>query len=183
MTSMRIALIGAASGTITGLCLTALGGHLPAPLYLVPGIVFGLIFAVILYRRNLLGPVKALAFIVATIASNAVAVRLAVASTDVFAVSSNLMLGTAGIVGGFVGGALLAVATGVILNMPRHRVWGAAMGLAITGAVLGGMFLPLFDFNGPGFLSELPGILFYALWHSGYAAASNRLLWTDAQFA
>jgi hypothetical protein len=143
-----------------GLVLEGRCQGLAAGLYLGPGLVFGLAYALALQR----GWARA-SFLVASVLGNTLAVMIAVNTVeflDHYLPDADwLSQVVGGLIAGAVGGGLLARAAAIW--RPGLR-WGRLLGI---GAGLG-MFLPIAlddDLGAAGLY------IFYALWQGGYGAA------------
>jgi hypothetical protein len=130
-------------------------------LYVAPGLVFGVIFAAVLWHRRVLAAVRAIIYVPAAAFCHAVAVFTAIELVEPL---RHLLGGdepgliACGVIAGAVGGGLLGVVTSLLAPV-RGRLL-----LAATGALLGG-FLPIavdVDALGP--------FIFYMIWQGGYAA-------------
>lgn len=192
---MRVILF-AALGAATGAAALELVYLLPndhsiiatAPAYVIPGLVFGIAFGVVLLRLEFLRATGAVAYTTVSTLSHAAASYLAIAIIDpissVLPISSALEtpFGTAaarvfriygiadfsvtGFIASVVGGGLLAGATALLI---RRLQWPL---LIVAGAVLGA-FLPLIDLHSS---SGVGVFLFYAIWQAGYAATLAAIL-------
>ncbi len=125
-------------------------------LELLPGLVFGAVFAIVFVRDRRLSPRGGLAFCLGATVAHLVAIKTALTMADMLEGKGAVMYAMAGLVGGAVGGGLLALIATRLLAIDR---WTR---LCVVGAALG-LGLPIVD-TGPGLL------VFYALWQAGYAA-------------
>lgn len=135
-----------------------------AGLYLYPGLVFGLVFAVLLVARARLRFSGAVAFATIATLANAVAV---VVWTALFVPLGRLFEGMeydSQLIFA-VGGAAAGACGGGLLGYPGRRLLGLGGGL---GPTLGGGGLGLLL---PLLLPMLHGYAFYIVWQGGYAAA------------
>ena len=159
----RFAGLGAASGLVTGLVLLAIaGGRLSDWLYVVPGAVFGVVFAVMVWRAAWL---RAAGFAVASLAANAAAVFVALRSFEaVGSVVGQEFFATVvvGLEGGILGAGLLAGACAGLFGM-RGVVWPVAAG------GVAGLLLPLLVY---GDMAGLVG--FYVVWQGVFAAGLGK---------
>lgn len=131
--------------------------------YLFPGLTFGLVFGGVLLRARRLRVRGVVGFWVGTVVAHAAAVTATLNTFDLLgdAVSGRLRFAIGGVVGGAVGGGMLALIARGLLKISR---WPQLMA---TGSLLG-LLLPLLDWAG------LFG--FYALWQAGYAATLTNSL-------
>ena len=131
-------------------------------LHVLPGLVFGLAFGVLLHRQRLLPRVRAALYVAAATLGNAAAVVAAMQSLDTVegvVGSGRLALALSGGIAGTVGGGLLAIAAVPPLRLAQWPGLGAA-------AALLGLLLPLL-IDG----REIGTLAFYMIWQAGYAAA------------
>ncbi len=168
-TVVRFAVLGAITGSLAAISLFTLPSSMEysvfpwldlSPLSLVPGLLFGVAFGVVLVRRGVAGPGRALGYAVASTLSYLAAETFAVEFKDPFGAAWLL-----GVVTGLLGGTLLTAAGAVLMPFARHlRPCALMVG---TGGLLGALLeIPLAQ--GGGFWGF---ILFFAVWQSGYAAA------------
>ena len=163
------ALLGAITGSLATVGLFTLPSSMKysvfpwlelSPLSLVPGLVFGIAFGVLLAWRGVAEPGRALGYAGASTLSYLAAVTFALELGDDF--PSIWLLG---IVAGLLGGALLTGAAALL--MPAARRARAAALMVGAGGLLGALLeFPIGQDGGFwGFL------LFCAAWQAGYAAA------------
>ncbi len=163
------ALLGAITGSLAAISLFTLPSSMEysvfpwlelSPLSLAPGLLFGVVFGVVLVRRGVVGPGRALGFAVASTLSYLAAETFAVEFNDQFGATWLL-----GIVAGLLGGALLTGAGAVLMPFAR-RLRPCAL-MVGAGGLLGALLeIPLAQ--GGGFWGF---VLFFAVWQAGYAAA------------
>ncbi len=160
----RFALLGALSGSVA----TTLIQVLPetslklfewlklSPFSLLPGLVFGLIIGLALYRGGHAGPRAFAAYVAASTVSYLAAVNL------VFGIYGYVgSLWPTGMIGGLLGGACL---TGLAAWMFAFvRKFRPIALMLVAGCALGGLLG-----IGVGFWGAL---VFFAVWQAGYAAA------------
>ncbi len=169
----RFALLGAVSGSVA----TTLIKVLPetrlkpfewlvlSPGSVVPGLVFGLIIGLALYRGGHAGPRAFTAYAVASTASYLAAINLAFKIVDY----ADAMWLT-GMIAGLLGGACL---TGLAAWMfPFARKFRPIALMLAAGCVLGALLAIIDSFWGT--------LVFFALWQAGYAAAFATALPEDA---
>jgi len=121
--------------------------------YVLPGLIFGAVIGAALRRAGRLSSRAVAVFASVATAANALAVIATLTAIEPLErlLGGHVGLAGAGLIGGAIGGGLLAVPAAV---GPRPLLAGAALGL----------LLPLFE--------SVPGeIAFYVLWQAGYAAA------------
>lgn len=158
---LRFAGFGALTGATAAGILVAVDFQW-ASLYVLPGLVFGLVFGTLLLRLRLLRLGRAALYCAAATLANAAAVVTAMQSLDTVEAivgAGRLALALSGSIAGAVGGGLLAVA---MIPPLRIAQWPR---LVAAGAVLG-MALPLL-IDG----REIGTFAFYLIWQAGYAAA------------
>src|SRR5579872_911889 len=161
------AIPGLAAGALTGLALfvlpeqfftdVALGNF-----YLLPGLIFGVVFALVLIWRCGIAPMPAILFAILAVAANVLAVHAAVQMLVQIEGSdpvewSKPTLAVVGALSGGLGGGVLALA-GVVLVGLRHWYRLPAIGAAC------GLALPLLLVSEAGFFA------FYLIWQGGYGA-------------
>jgi hypothetical protein len=164
---IAFALLGAITGALTAAIVLAVDFE-EKSLYVVPGVVFSVAFAIVLWQRWRLSPARALAYVVAVSLANAAAVfvALAIANGMVTNFAGGDVAGNAvtGIVAGAVGAGLATGGTALLIATTR-RVWPIAVG-AFLGALL-----PV------AYLGEYSGlVVFYMVWQAGFAAATAATL-------
>ena len=163
------ALLGAITGSLATVSLFTVPSSMKysvfpwlelSPLSLAPGLVFGIVFGVLLAWRGAAGPGHALGYAAASTLSYLAAETFAVEFGD-----SLPAIWLLGIVAGLLGGALLTGATALLMPLARRLRPGALM-LAAAGLLGALLEIPLAQDGGFwGFL------LFFAVWQAGYAAA------------
>jgi hypothetical protein len=171
----RRALLFAVLGVVSG-AAAAMAFELADPqrssyvlfLYVAPGLVFGVIFGAVLWRRRVLAIVRAAIYALAAVLCHAVAVLIAIELVEplrhLLGRGDNPGLIACGVIAGAVGGGLLGVVTSLLAP-----VRGGVL-LAAAGALLGA-FLPIavdVDALGP--------FIFYMIWQGGYAATLALIL-------
>lgn len=165
------------AGYCFGLRMSSRCEGVDATLYLFPGSIFGVLFAVMQVWRGWNDPGRVIAFVVVSGVANAVAVFLCVWLTDLLSdlldISSldpqtaigavlsflNLPMAIAGAIAGAAGGALLGGMTVALFPgfRPRRSV--------IVASALG-LLVPLV------LVWEIVGVfIFYLIWQGGYAVA------------
>lgn len=167
-TTTAFAGLGATSGVAATGIIELLDGQpslwigerlLLAPISLVPGLVFGVVIGIALFRRQRLTPATLAAYVVAATLSYFAAFTLAL-NIDPRGVQPLID----GPIAGLMGGALLAGLGAALMPSARGRRGLSAM--AGAGCVLG--VLLWVAFTGDSFWSWA---LFFGLWQMGYAAA------------
>lgn len=182
MTEPRTTAIFAALGALSGLVATGaielLDGQpsfwigerlLLAPLSLAPGLVFGIVIGIALFRRGRLTAATLAAYVAAATLSYFAAFTLAL-NIDPNGMRPLLD----GPIAGLFGGALLAGLGAALMPSARRRRGLRAM--AAAGCVLGALLWVAF--TGDSFWSWA---LFFGLWQAGYAAALAQTLDRPAQ--
>jgi hypothetical protein len=161
-TIITFAVFGAVTGALTAAILMVIDFK-ENSLYVVPGLVFGIAFALALWQRWRLAPARAVAYVIAVSLANAAAVFVALYITDKVAkiiAGQDAGYAVTGVIAGAIGAGLATGATALLMPI-RRWPWPIAV-----GAILGGM-LPVFV-DGPD-----SGIfLFYIVWQCGFAAAT-----------
>lgn len=169
MNILRWGLIGIVSGALSATPVVPDMEELGLPsdtafyaMFIVPGLVFGVIIAIALMTTRRLHPGKAAAFVAASFAGNAAAFWLAFYIVLEVSPSHEQELAVmiaVGALAGSVGGGILGAVASWVLN---SKAW---LRFALVGAVAGISF-PLF------FIFETPGAFaFYMIWQGAYAAA------------
>ena len=130
-----------------------------APMSLVPGLAFGAVIGIALFRRRQLTPTALATYVVAATLSYFAAFTLAL-NIDPKGVQPLID----GPIAGLFGGALLAGLGAALMPSARGRRWLLAM--AGAGCVLGALLWVAFA--GDSFWSWA---LLFGLWQAGYAAA------------
>lgn len=160
-------------GAISGALATPLFFYLPEdwelqplswleinPATTMPGLVFGVIIGLALYRRDLLAGWRFAAYAAASTLSYLVAVTLA---TKVLEDVLGSLL-TIGLVAGLFGGACLTALSALL--MPVVRQAKPCLFMLLAGCLFGGLL------NIVGNLSDVTTwMIFFAAWQAGYAAA------------
>lgn len=163
------AVLGAGSGAIaTGLAFAAPGSWeyevaprlTLSPVSLTPGLVFGVIIGLVLYRRGLASPVAFASYILASTWSYLAAFLLA--SEILLELIDSVVL--IGLISGLFGSACLTAYSA--LQFVFLRRLAPCLLMLVAGCLLGGL-LPLVV-RSEGFF---PTMMFFALWQAGYAAA------------
>lgn len=156
------ALLGVASGAAAALVFE-LTDPQGVSIYGAPGLVFGVIFAAVLWHRRVLKAVRAVIYALAATLCHAAAVVTALQLVEPL---QHLLGGgdkpgliACGVIAGAVGGGLLAVVTGFLAPIRRGAL------LAATGALLGALLPIAVD------VDALGPFVFYMVWQGGYAAA------------
>jgi hypothetical protein len=161
-TIITFAVFGAVTGALTAAILLLLDFK-ENSLYIVPGLVFGIAFALALWQRWRLPPARAVAYVIAVGLANAAAVFVTLYIADEVAkivVGKEAGDAVTGVIAGALGAGLATGATALLIRI-RRWPWPVAV-----GAILGGL-LPVF-IDGPD-----GGIfLFYIVWQCGFAAAT-----------
>jgi hypothetical protein len=172
----------AALGAATGAAAIELTDLLPSDYLIpepytdiIPGLIFGIAFGVVLRRLGFVRTTGAVAFAAASTLSQLTAVTLAVPSFDptssiLVSVGKVAPTSVTGFIAGAVGGGLLAGATALLIRRLRWR-WPL---LIAAGAVLGA-FLPVI-YLGNDCNNAVGSILFYQIWQGGYAATLAAIL-------
>jgi hypothetical protein len=155
--------LGVVSGGIVGAVLSDDHAINSFTLYVLPGLVFGLIFGPLLAWCRVTGARGAAVYVVAATGANAVSVLAAINLVDpvekLLGAEELWALVVVGIVAGAIGGGLLGGVTALVATA-RQWPW-----LSVAGALLGA-FLPLFlQWQGAG------AFLFFVLWQAGYGGA------------
>ena len=175
-TVVRFALLGGASGAIATTIIYAFDwadlrwdaefsiesvGLVFNPLTLVPGLVFGLVIGLALWRRGLAGPRTYAAYVAASTVSYYAAYTLAV---EVLAeiVSGSLVIG---MLAGLFGSACLTGLSALMFAFLRRLT--PCLLMLFAGCVLGGLLVVPLD--GPD--TFLSWVIFFASWQAGYAAS------------
>jgi hypothetical protein len=139
--------------------------------YLFPGLIFGTLFAAMLYRRRQIGGRPAAVFVVASTVANAIAVFVCLALVDPLQnslITSDLGIAISGGLAGAIGGGLLAEVRGRLFpgaSLVRPVIAGSVLGLGVVA---------LAELEAPGVF------LFYIVWQAGYAAALSASLPVEA---
>jgi hypothetical protein len=155
------ALLGLATGALAAaaIMLIDLEGW---SLHLVPGLIFGLAFGVVLWARGSLLPLGAAAYALAAAlahgAAMSTAVRLSEPIHNFLGGGDDPAFAACGVVAGAVGGGLLGAVT---RSLAPIRRWPA---LAGAGALLGVLLPVALEYDPIGVF------IFYMLWQGGYAA-------------
>lgn len=164
-TIITFAVFGAVSGALSAAILLAidLKGY---SVYIVPGLVFGIAFALALWQRWRLPPPRAIAYAIAVSSANAAAVFAAIFILDDVAdiVGKAASTAVTGVIAGAIGAGLATAATALLIVTTR---WPWPI---VIGAVLGAL-LPVF-IDGP----DGGVFLFYIVWQSGFAGATGATL-------
>jgi hypothetical protein len=190
---VRLAVLGAVSGCLSwgllalfqaiGLNFALLrGGDLPIvmPLSTVPGLVFGGFFGAVLLRAWPLRPRDFLLYMLASGVGYLAAFHTAYFSVVGLTEARHpgwliWMLG--GVLGGFVGSAILGVACKLLLHIPAFQVFRMSV---VAGTLFGGVLALLsWDIEGHGFPKSL--LAFFPLWQGAYAASLAPLLQPEAR--
>jgi hypothetical protein len=160
-TIITFAVFGAVTGALSAAILLAFDfkGN---SLYVVPGLVFGIAFAMALWQRWRLPPARAIAYLVAVSLANAAAVFTGIFILDEVAtiVGKGASTAITGVIAGAIGAGLATGAAGLLMSITRWP-WPIAV-----GAILGGT-LPIFV-DGP----DGGVFVFYIIWQAGFAAAT-----------
>jgi hypothetical protein len=160
-TIITFAVFGAVTGALSAAILLAFDfkGN---SLYVVPGLVFGIAFAMALWQRWRLPPARAIAYLAAVSLANAAAVFTGIFILDEVATIVDKGASTAitGVIAGAIGAGLATGAAALLMSITRWP-WPIAV-----GAILGGT-LPIFV-DGP----DGGVFVFYIIWQAGFAAAT-----------
>ena len=151
------------------------------PIHIAPGLIFGVVFGFLLQRQRSLGIGSLLAYVAAATFANAVAVEAAIGIDEFLPaeMADFARMALAGAVGGALGGGLLAAASIALLGASRRQLPRVTGLLALTGAILGALLLPVTDVSQSDTSETLAIFVLYIVWQAGYAAVSQRLLWSS----
>ncbi|MEX1205163.1 MAG: hypothetical protein WEB85_07940 [Dongiaceae bacterium] len=169
--------LGAVSGSIATVILFILPDSLRfqafdwlelTPFAVVPGAVFGVVFAAVLHRRRLAGPWSGVAYVAAATASYLAAYTFAINAEvdDLLGLRGVFWLN--GLAAGLLGGACLAALSAALFRFARRL--RPCLLMAAAGCLLGALLDPplRLDDNFDNFWLWLG---FFAVWQAGYAAA------------
>jgi len=160
--------LGVVTGGVVGAVLSDDRNITTLTLYVLPGLVFGLVFGPLLTWCEATSARGAAYFAIAATGANAAAVFTAIRLFDTVKETLHLdepwALAVVGVVAGAIGGGLLALVVMLIADA-RRAPW-----LTAAGALLGALLPIFFEWEAGG------AFVFYALWQAGYAAAMAMVL-------
>ncbi|HYM32385.1 MAG TPA: hypothetical protein VEU47_13855 [Candidatus Cybelea sp.] len=177
MRTLQAAGIGAVTGAISASGAMMISGQFS--IYVIPGLVFGVAFATLLSQQLTMKPWQVLGYVAAATAGNAAAVEVAMMIDGVLRYGESWNMAISGLGAGALGGGLLAAASVPLLGLAWGRLPASVVTLALTGGVLGAVFLPAVDDIDPYLFNGAGAYVFYIAWQAGYAAVSARTLWSN----
>lgn len=158
---------GVPTGALSAATISALA-HAPGDtglliIYFAPGAIFGVVFAPLMACCGWMSPVGTLPWFACATLGNAVAVSCVIALTwrlqSWFSINETLATMATGVLGGTLGGGILAAATLVLIPGTRWLI------PTLAGGVFGLSLVLLGEPMSAGTFA------FYATWQGGYAAA------------
>ena len=161
------ALLGVLTGALAAAAIMV-GDLEGLPLYLVPGLIFGLAFGPALRQRGLLRSVGAATYAIAAALAHGAAMWTAVSLSEpvhhLLGGGDDPAFVVCGVIAGAVGGGLLAAVMRVLAPIRR---W---LPLIAAGALLGALLPLALDYDPYGVFP------FYMIWQGGYAATLALIL-------